>query len=90
MNMPTNFTNVITKNRKNPSSGDMRRTLKILSSGRLILNILKSKIEIFITMYQKKKTLVTANARFKQSVEELKKANLKIVKQQKLLLRKNE
>ena len=86
MNIPTNFTNVITKNRKSPSSGAMRRTLKILFSRRLILNTLKSKIEIFIAMYQKNKNLEIANARLKQSVEELEKTNLKIVKQQNTLI----
>jgi len=86
MNIPTNFTDVITKNRKKPSSGAMRRSLKISSSGLLILNILKSKIEIFIAMYQKKKTLEIANTRLKQTIEELEKAKLKIVKQQKTLI----
>ena len=86
MNSPTNFKNVITKDRKNPSLVAIRRPVKILSSGRLILNILKGKIEIFIAMYQKNKTLEIDNGRLKQSVEELEKANLKIVKQQKTLI----
>jgi two-component system cell cycle response regulator len=86
MNSPTNFKNVITKDRKNPFLVDIRRPVKILSSGRLILNILKGKIEIFIAMYQKNKTLEIDNGRLKQSVEELEKANLKIVKQQKTLI----
>ena len=86
MNILTNFTNAITKDRKSPSSGAMRRTLKILSSGRLILDILKGKAEIFLAIYKKKKTLEIDNAKLKQSVEELEKANLKIVKQQKTLI----
>lgn len=60
--------------------------LKIISSSRLILGILKSKAEIFLAMYKKRKTLEIANAKLKQTVEGLKKANLKIVKQQKTLI----
>lgn len=86
INIPTNFTHVITKDRKNQSSGAMRQTLKISSSGGFILNILKSNFEIFIAMCQKKKTLEIANTRLKQTVEELKSTNLKIVKQQNTLI----
>ena len=60
--------------------------LKIISSTRLILDILKSKVEIFLAMYKKKKTLEKTNARLKKTIEEMEKANLKIVKQQKNLI----
>ena len=58
--------------------------LKIISSSRLILDILKSKAEIFLAMYKKTKTIEIA--KLKQTVDELKKANLKIVNQQKTLI----
>ncbi|MEA3436509.1 MAG: diguanylate cyclase, partial [Thermodesulfobacteriota bacterium] len=56
------------------------------SSSRLILGIRKSKIDIFLAIYKKKKTLEITNAGLKKTVEELEKANLKIVKQQKTLI----
>jgi len=86
MNTPITFINGINKDRKSMSSRVMRQALKIISSSRLILDILKSKIDIFLAMYKKKKTLETSNTKLKQTVEELKKANLKIVKQQKTLI----
>ena len=86
MNIPTNFTNVINKNRKSMTSGAIRRRRTIISLRRLILDNPKSKIEIFIAMYTKRKNLETTNARLKNTVEELKRANLKIVEQQKTLI----
>ena len=86
MNFPTNFTDVINKNRKSMTSEAIRRRQKIISSRRLILDNLKRKIEIFIAMYTKRKNLETTNARLKNTVKELKRANLKIVEQQKTLI----
>jgi diguanylate cyclase (GGDEF)-like protein len=86
MNTPITFINDINKDRKGMRSRAMRQVLKIIPSSRLILDILKSKVEIFPAMYKKKKTLAIANATLKQTVEELKKANLKIVKHQKTLI----
>jgi len=86
MNSPITFINDINKDRKSISSRVMRQVLKIISLSRLILDILKSKVEIFLAMYKKQKTLEIANAKLKQTVEELEKANLKIVKQQKTLI----
>ena len=68
------------------TSGAIRRRRKIISSRRLILDNLKRKIEIFIAMYTKRKNLETTNARLKNTVEEIKRANLKIVEQQKTLI----
>jgi len=72
------------KDRKSMFSSVMRKVLKIISSSRLILDILNSKVEIFLAMYKKRKTLKIA--KLKQTVEELEKANLKILKQQKTLI----
>ncbi len=86
MNIPNNFINVINKDQKSMYSRAMRRVLNIISSSRLILDILKSKVEIFLVKYKKRKTLETSNSKLKQTVEELEKANLKIIKQQKTLI----
>jgi len=86
MNTPINFINVIDKDRKSMCSRVMGQVLKIISSDRLVLDILKSKVEIFLAMYKKRKTLEIDNAKLKQTVEELEKANMKIVKQQKTLI----
>ena len=88
MNTPVTFINGINKNRKSMSSRAMRQALKIISSSRLILDILKSKIDVFLAMYKKKINLEITNVRLKQTVDELKKANMKIVKQQKTLIEK--
>ncbi len=86
MNIPNNFINVINKDQKSMYSRTMRRVLNIISSSRLILDILKSKVEIFLVKYIKRKTLETCNSKLKQTVEELKKTNLKIKKQQNTLI----
>ena len=86
MNNPIPFINDVSKDRKRIRSRAMSQVLKIIPSSRLILDILNSKLEIFPAMYKKRKTLETSNTRLKQTVEELEKANLKIVKQQKTLI----
>ena len=86
MNIPINYTNAINKDRKGMYSKVMRQVFNIISSSRLILYILKTKVDIFIEMYKKKKTLGITNARLKKTVEKLERANLKIVKQQKNLI----
>ncbi len=84
--MNSTFINAINKDRKSTRSRVISQVLKIISSGRMTLDILKSKVDIFLAMSKKKKTLENANFRLKQTVEELKKANQKIVKQQKTLI----
>jgi two-component system cell cycle response regulator len=86
MNTPNNFINVINKDRKGIYSRVMGQVLNIISSSRVILDNLKSKVDIFLAMYKKKKTLEITNAGLKKTVKELKSANLKIVKQQKTLI----
>ena len=86
MNIPINFINVINKDRKSMYSRVIRRVLNIISSSRVILDNLKSKVHIFLALYKKKKTLEITNAGLKKTVEELKSANLKIIKQQKTLI----
>ena len=54
--------------------------MKSISSSRLIQHILKSKVYIMPIMYKKKEILEIANAKLKQTVEELKKTNFKIKK----------
>ena len=70
------------------SSSVIKQALKIISSKQLILDILRSKTEILFAMHRKRKNLENTNANLKKTVEELKRANLKIVKQQKTLIEK--
>ena len=84
--MNSTYINAINKERKSTRSKVIRQVLKIISSGRLTLDILKSKVDIFLTISKKRKTLENANTRLKKTVEELEKANQKIVKQQKTLI----
>ncbi|OQY04854.1 MAG: hypothetical protein B6I22_08665 [Desulfobacteraceae bacterium 4572_123] len=86
MNITNNYLNVIDKNQKNFFSRVMRQVVKIIYSSQLILDILKNKVKIFLAMFKKKKTLEIANTSLKQTVEELKKTNLKIVDQQETLI----
>jgi len=69
MNIPIIFINSMDKNRKSIFSRVMRKVLKIISSSRLILDILKSKAEIFLAMYKKRKTLEIANAKLKRRLK---------------------
>jgi diguanylate cyclase (GGDEF)-like protein len=86
MNLPVYSTNVIGKDRKSIPLRVMRQVLKSISSSRLIQNILKSKVGIMPIMYKKKEILEITNAKLKQTVEELKKTNFKIKKQQNTLI----
>jgi two-component system, cell cycle response regulator len=86
MNTPVAFVYGINKNRENKFSRVMGQLLKMISSIRLPFDIVRNKSEIFFAIYKKRKNLEIANTKLKQTIEELEKANLKILKQQKALI----
>jgi two-component system cell cycle response regulator len=86
MDIPNNSSRVLNKEQRSLTSRSIRRRRKSASSWQLIVDFFKSKGDLLFSVLATKKELKTTNANLKKTVEELKRANLKIVKQQKTLI----